>query len=350
MRKRNGMDIALSIAVVVLAAILTLALISDRRKGAERAQAVSRAAEQEREVTEERRQAGEAIREGVARSIQDSFPGVVCWGDQSMLGNRYGNLPAELDEALDGELFSAIESDLTGKMRLYSAQRLKVEVVNMGVSNEGFSEILARTGARQLVVGEAMTIPAGTDRQDIDLTDAAGNAMRFAEQSRARFGETKIAGVTGRLYDGKGRYDKAHVKLAFGRDRAGQAVTVQAGTPVYTEGATQYRAFIPVLFFAEDEGVDAGAFVAGIIDILSAHGSGPYVLICTTQKDSDWDRALTETFGDRYIRNGKAVTAMKTGDYEALAKSAFANLKAQGVFDEIIRAVDAARAEIQRQG
>ena len=189
-------------------------------------------------IQSENQKIGEEIYDDLLSAVQDSLQGIVCWGDESMVGNRSGSLSEMLDDVIDAALFDQFKKDLAHKARLYKNRELNVNVINMGASNEGFNEILTRTGAHQLVLGDEYTILSDKDaRENITLADPAGNVMLFAEQKYALFGETTIEGITGRLYDGTGYYDPTHMKISFGRDYGGSAITVPAGTAVYTEGA-----------------------------------------------------------------------------------------------------------------
>ena len=269
---------------IIIAIILIIVLIINRPQEPAWVKNYEPAAVNVQERRMENQRIGEEVYKSLLMSIQDSIQGIVCWGDEEMVGSRSGTLPARLSDIIDSTLFAEIENDLAEKAKLYNAHDLHINVVNMGASNEGFHEILTRTGAHQLVLGEDYTIPAGTDTKNITLADPDGNIMIFAEQQFAKFRETTIGGITGRLYDGTEYYDSTHLKLAFGRDVSGTSVTVSAGTPVYTAGAEQYRTYIPVLFFAESDEINISEFTEGINDILSIYGDGSYVLICTQQK------------------------------------------------------------------
>ena len=346
---RNWKNIIFAIISIVLSAFLATMLIIDHRKETERAIEAERIAMQERRITYEKQQVGEEICDDLIESIQNSFPGIICWGDESMVGNRRGNLPSKLDEITNTSLFETIESDLSNRTKLLNIRGLNIQIINMGVAKEGFYEILTRTGARQLVLGDEYTIPASTERNNITLADTNGRTMLFAEQRYALFGDTTISGVTGRLYDGNGYYDSEHMKLSFGRDRPGTEIVVPAGTPVYTAGAAQYQEYIPVLFFAESNEISIEEFIEGINDVLSLYGNDTYTLICTTKDGSTWDVELKNAFGSHYIRNEIGFDFMREENYQSLATSTYENLKNQGLFDEIINAVGIAQVNLDER-
>lgn len=290
---------------------------------------------------------GEEIYKNLVSAIQQSgFAGIVCWGDESI---AKGALPDMLESEINNRLFDEVRSELFKKADVLNARGLKIQVVNMGAEQEGFHEILTRTGAEQLTLGEDFIIPEGRNRTNITLADPNGATMLFSVQRYAKFGETMIGGVAGRLYDGDGYYDEEHKKLAFVRDKKGSEVTVPKGTPIYTEGARNYRDCIPVLFFAETEDISVEEFKAGIEAVLAIYGNGTYVLICTTQDRSEWDRELTDTFGDRYIRNDKNIEEARGEDDQRLAELIYANLKDQGLFDGMIEAVGRARRKLDAE-
>ena len=346
---QNFKNVILIVVNVIFAVFLALLLMKDREEEAERAREYKELSAQIQKDTREKMEVGEEIYDELLLALTDSFSGIVCWGDRSMVGNRSVNLPDELSELVDRSVFESIRERFSDKAELDNVHDLKIDVVNMGAANEGFREILARTGARQMVLGEALEIPAGDDRQNITLADPDRNLLLFAEQQYARFGETTIKGIKGRLYSGTGSYDELHGRLSFGRDEGGVAVTAPAGTPVYTEGAEKYRSYTPVLFFEESDDLEAAEFVDGIKDILSIYGDGKYVLICTTAAGSKWDKKLKRAFPDQYLRNDSPVEDMSTEDCEDLAGEVFECLEKQGAFDAVYQAVEAAKSSLDER-
>ena len=358
------LDRIFAIVAIVLALVLGVFFVIDRQKDKKLEEIGQQQAEQERQLLSQKQAMGTEIYEDLAQSLDKSLTGIVCWGDKSMYGNKSGTLPAKLNKLIETRLFTGIKNVLLNKAKLYSVRELSMPVVNMGVINEGFSEILARTGARRMVLGEDCAIPSGQDLVNITLSDSNGKVLHFADQKYARFGEVTIGDVKGYFYDGNGIYDSLHVKLAFARDVGGEAVTFPAGTPVYTEGDEVFRSYIPILFFEDPAGLEGGGvaegigtaifsgkygntsieeFVRGIEDIVSIFGDGAYLLIFTTAEKSELDNALSESFQDHYIRNDKLVGNMSESDYEALAEIVYDNLTEQKVFDKALEDIEAAQ-------
>lgn len=343
---KSRRNIIIAALLVVLTGVLAAFLIINGRKEKEKENELDSYSKDAMKQATEKRQVGEEIYNNLALTVEESFTGIVCWGDDSMAGNPYGNLPEQLGTAVNKMLFADLKNDLFTKAKMMNANKLNISVVNMGASDEGFREILTRTGARQLVVGEDYTIPSNTERNNITLADPDGNVMMFAKQKQAMLGDTTIAGVSGKLYYGTVYYDSMHQMLSFGRDLNGEEVKVKAGTPVYTAGAQLYREYIPVLFFAEQDGVSAEEFIAGVNEIIAIYGDGKYVIICTTESGSAYDTALSAAFGEQYIRNGKKAFDMRKDDFKNLAGQTYESLIKQGVFDKILTGTEAAKAEL----
>ena len=65
----------------------------------------------------------------------------------------------------------------------------------MSASNEGLNEIMVRTGAHQMVLGQELGLLSGNDKNsmvNVTLADEEGNVLHFADQKYAKFGTTTI--------------------------------------------------------------------------------------------------------------------------------------------------------------
>lgn len=344
---KDRRNVLSTVFVLTLAAVFVFVFWSLRERQDRMTDRNREIAQAEQRLGEEKKREGEEIYGQLVASVREALPGIVCWGDDAMAGNGRGSLPGKLAQWIAKTYFDEIKRELSDKTRVYNSAALEIDVAAMGAADEGLNEIMARCGARQLVLAEDYRIPHRQDRVNLTLMDDAGNLLYFAEQKYAKFGETTISGVVGKLYDGFGSFDRWHLKLSFARDQAGLSVVAPAGTPVYTAGATRYRAYQPVLFFTETAEVDAQTFVDSVRQILSLYGSGPYAVVCTASVGSAWDQALRQAFGARYLRNDRTVSQMREEDYQALAEKTFACLQDQGVFDGVAQAVAQARSRLE---
>jgi hypothetical protein len=251
-----------------------------------------------------------------------------------------------LSNKIEDAFFSQLMEDFSNVGRMYNVSEIVINVANMGVTNEGLNEIMARTGARQMVVGKGFDMPADPSRIDLTLEDEAGNTLRFAEQSNAKFGEARIGGVAGNLYAGE-PYDSSHFHLAFERSAGGKETAVPAGTPVETEGANKYRSYCPILFFSEYDDVAADVFIGFVQDVIARYGDQEhYIVICVTEEGSEWDQALLQTFQSHYILVDKRPEDISESDCDMLAVHVYSVLSSQGAFDAVKDAVNDAHEKL----
>ena len=66
-------------------------------------------------IQSENQKIGEEIYDDLLSAVQDSLQGIVCWGDESMVGNRSGSLSEMLDDVIDAALFDQFKKDLAHK-------------------------------------------------------------------------------------------------------------------------------------------------------------------------------------------------------------------------------------------
>lgn len=340
--RRKRALIADIVIVLLIAAAMVLYHVGSHRD-AQYTEAMLQRATQSENTIQKNRQAGNAIFYQLKLELSEATEGIVCWGDESMAGNRRGSLPNQLDKTVKMALFSGISDEFYSAAGVYSLSELAVPLANMAVCDESMREILARTGVTQLAVATDYTIHASTSSANINLADNEGRPLLFADQQYAKFGTVTIEGIKGYFYKSLNGGDWQHPKLAFGRMASGEETQVPAGTPVYTENAQKYVGRSPVLFFNAPEDGDTDAFVKALEAIVARHTGPGAVVICTTDKDSAADTALSARFGSRYIRNAKTPEDMEAADYVSLALQVYNNLNAQGCFNSVNASVETAR-------
>lgn len=342
---KNRLNYFCAAGVVVLFCLLVVMYVQERKQRAVRAEENRQIAARVEEENGRRKGAVEEIYASLTEELAKGPVGFVCWGDGEMVGNQYGTLPSSLADKIDETYFSRLRTAFL-QAGGYDARVKGIKVVNMGASNEGLNEIMARTGAHDMVLGEDLNLPAGNDRSsqvNITLADEKGNVMHFAEQKYAGFGRVTIDGIEGNFYTGTESYDNLHSMLAFRRRTAGKEYVIPAGEEVETVGAKTYIEYYPVMFFSEQEGVSASEFVRCMQEITERYRRRKRnVVICVTAQGSEWDLALQEAFGDHYLRQDKPADEMAAEDYDALADRVFAAFEAQGAFNRVSKAAQEA--------
>ena len=308
----------------------------------------------------------------MADTVTSLFPNALEYEEEAMQEEN-----AETDSTADSPDSDAQVQKAEGPVFSY-------EVHDMGIVNEGMREIFARAGVGSVMTKAWTRIPENREPADVELVDDEWRTLYFAAQTPPRFGNVEIAGIAGGL-SGNGAYDDLHPRFEFTRNEEGEARTVQSGTPVYFESMSRLRSCVPVLFFDEETVSDAEEFVENVrilvgdeaaqedasgdgtaeeaaaaqTETADAAGTGvtadmeyaaetepgsedieklPYVVICTTQEDSQLDEILKENFGEHYIRNDTASEDMTQDDYDALAANVMECLDAQGYFRTVVQA------------
>lgn len=295
--------------------------------------------------------------EGVVSKLSDDIdmPGFVIWGDEGAHDGG-SKLAEDLENAIDTKLFGSFQDKFSKIAMRKAIIDYDFTMTNMGVSGEQINEIIARSGARQIVTDESFVLsPDKGGKADVGLRDDAGNDLRFAEQEKDKFGETNIGGVKGRLVKGDSGYDEDHIKLAFARDDAGEEMDIAAGTPVETESAVKYKDCLPVLYFDEpapdndQENIDRA--IKDFDLILQTHeksyGEGKYIVIVCAEEGGDIDSVLSSEYGDHYIRVNNKAADMSAEDYAELASKVYDSLDKQGCFENAKAQVKKASKELE---
>lgn len=150
---------------------------------------------------------------------------VVCWGDS-------------LTEGVAGN-----GVDYTQEL----AKLIDYNVINMGVAGESLITIGARSGAYNIVLGEALDLPANRQSVDIKLSstelyDENDYAGRIAPCNTNRGGwtpativlenGTEIEGKLATTYDTDANSVRVLTSATFMRDEAGEAVEIPAGAKI----------------------------------------------------------------------------------------------------------------------
>ena len=360
--KKNWVQIVAWALCVVLAVGLVIMVRVDRKRSSERIQAMQQQAIEAEEANSERLEA--------LRDLYDQFyskwemNSFVCWGDSAMVGNRYSSLPVEFRNVTEENLFSSLIWTFRKVLESEDYNTPSVDINDMGVSNEGMSQILIRAGVNTMRVGDSIMVPEGTDPVAIKLVyDEAGNngkaneEILFAKQDNVTFGRVWISNIEGTLAETDNWFDSYHPRYAFVRDDKGNSKSVESGTDVEIESANKFIGCVPIFFFENSSGRSTDGFVSDVKNLVIRYTDLgdkiskdnddnqisyelPFVVICNTDEGSDVDKALHDAFGDQYIRNESATGEMNVQTYKNLAQEVYENLDAQGCFDEAKGKID----------
>lgn len=354
--KKNWIQIVAWALCVVLAIGLVIMVRVDRKRSSKRIQEMQQQAIEAEAANSEKLETLRDLYDHLYSQWEmNSF---VCWGDTAMVGNKYSSLPEAFRSVTEENLFSSLKWTFRKVLESEEYSTPPIDITDMGISNEEMRQILIRAGVNTMKIGDTIMIPEGTDPMSIKLVyDEAGNSgkaneeIRFAKQNDVTFGKVWISNIEGTLAETDNWFDSYHPRYAFIRDKTGSSQSVEAGTAVEIESATMYIGDVPIFFFENNAGRSADGFVSDVQNLairyahLDSKGSGdddesvisynlPFVVICTTDAGSDIDNAMSDAFGNRYIRNESSSAEMNEQAYRKLAQKVYENLDAQGCFDE----------------
>lgn len=368
--KRYWVQILAWIVCAAVAYKLYATVQEDKKNDAERYALLQMQAANREQLDNEKLEAQTDIYDRFYAQVElDDF---ICWGDTAMAGRSSRSLPKTLESIVEQNLFSQLEKTFSRVLENEEYTIPSVTVNNMGISNEGMRQILARAGANSLELGERIEIPWSKDPVSIRFMDDEAwskvsdknkeEQLKFATQKDVGFGKVYIDGIRGSLETTDDWFDANHPRYAFVRkDEGEENITVDAGTPIEIETATKYLGNVPVVFFEDVSGRSVDGFVSDVVKLVNRYAyidqsdqdtnsedndnngdisanitnNLPYVVICTAEEDSDIDRAMKKQFGDHYIRNDGYSAEMTERTYRKLAQQVYDNLDAQGCFDEI---------------
>ena len=338
---------------VALAGGLYYIVRDDNKKNAERIAQLQQQANEREQTDNEKLEALTDIYDKFYSQLETQT--FVCWGDNAMAGAKEKSLPIALKKVVDENLFSSLTKSFGKVIENGEYSIPSVNIVNMGVSNESMRQILVRAGVNDLELGDWIQIPSDTDPVTVRLMDEEAwnsekedDEIHFAKQKDVTFGKVWIADVEGTLIATDDWFDSTHPRYAFVRDEEGNRQSAGSGTQVEIESATIYRGDIPIFFFENDTGRSVEGFVSDVEDLVDRYADTeddeeeeesnydlPFVVIFSTDEGSDIDKAMSEAFGNRYIRNEGTYMEMTDRTYKKLAQKVYENLDEQGCFNEV---------------
>ncbi|MFT3982803.1 MAG: hypothetical protein QM697_02755 [Lachnospiraceae bacterium] len=208
------------------------------------------------------------------------LPTIVCWGDS-------------LTESIDGKAYPDFLRKLT-----------QTEVVNYGVRAETAKAIAIREGAVPIFVG-ACVISEEAVPVAVEVTSGDGSGIQLLKNGSAGVNPCYIGGIAGTLsYDGSaGRY-------YFTRASKGEAVRIEAGSRLTTDGMVSRRkGDVLIIFSGTNDGPDASS-IYDIIEVqramLDYADCKKYVIIGLTCKKvmpeiEEVNKILAKEYGEHFL-------------------------------------------------
>ena len=221
------------------------------------------------------------------QAVQQSLPGIVCWGDSLTVG--YGgngeSYPATLQRLINENLIDGIP------------------VVNNGVCVETTYTIMARAGAWEITTND-FTIPAECYPTEIHIYMTNGMYTNLTAFGDAGLNPVTINGVKGNLTFSyhTGEYGYCN----FTRLEPGEETVVPFGSVVYPASVDLYGGYVNIIFMGENGYyTDADDLISQYQRLIDARGLSRYIVIGLTTGDyrgyGELSRRMADYFGDKYI-------------------------------------------------
>ena len=221
------------------------------------------------------------------QAVQQSIPGIVCWGDSLTFG--YGgngeSYPATLQRLINENLIDGIP------------------VVNNGVPVEPSHTIMARAGVWEMYAKEFI-IPADCTPVTIKIILRDGMYTNLASFGDGGLNPVTIAGVKGTL---KSAYrEDDYGWFDFTRLEPGDAVGVSDMTPVIPASSSLYDGYVNIIFMGENGYFKSPEHLISQYQLfIDKRGLSRYLIIGLTSGNNtsrgELTRQMSEYFGDKYI-------------------------------------------------
>ena len=250
------------------------------------------------------------------------LPGIVCWGDILTAGNS-GNVsyPDVLKQYIDDNICDIydLSYSLDANMGLsrveWEKYKIDIPVVNMGGGHETTYTVLGRAGVVPFVVSDEFTIPAGTEKVQINIASESGQKVTPLIDGTAGINNVFIDGIEGVLsVEATAEKYSSYSYYYFNRIEQGSEKTVSAGTPIITDASNKYKDYIHVVFIGTYGHYSSPAeLVEQVRSMLSrqTNNTDRYLVIGICSSEGNWyygssyfdimDSAMMQAFGDKYI-------------------------------------------------
>lgn len=344
MQKNNNTTTVIGIiALIVIAVGFAGLLLYDKLDSDKKAQEFEEQQALQRQVKHQKEARIIEELDKVEEVITSEIPGIVCWGDEYMLGTREGTIPDNLEKDLNEDLFEEINKDMRASAAL-SSHLLDVRVVNNGLGGEDIYTMAARIGAYPILTAEDIELPKGVGDVEISFKTNNDKPVRFVSQKNVKLGECTIEDEPGTVTFNI--VSENEYQYLFSKNNPSEPKTVKSGTRMFSAGEETYRDYVLVMFFGENESApqkDMLEIQKAVVNHQNANRD-KYVVVAQTGKGSGYDKAMQKQFGEHYIR-------IDPYEYDQTDNADAAKLIAQkfkelGYTENIIKAVDSAQSVI----
>lgn len=332
--------IALIAALGVLAGVYFFDKIKTENETVELRQRLAAGREAQRE---EEKKIVEVLTD-LKSSVSEDVPGVVCWGDEYLLGTSTNNIPYFLHNVINEELFSVVNTDMETTAYL-SSYSVELPVKNNGIRGEDLYTMAARTGAYPLCIADKTELPKGTDNTQVSFITKGSRPVLFMDQPSVPFGNCTLDDVEGTIELEK--IADNEYKYYFSKNAASEPKTVEAKTRIYTSLSTSYPDDLLVIFFGREysETADLVNIERRIANNREVN-TDKFVVVSMTDSGSKLDSAMTAEFGDNYLRLD--VPANGSLDNYETAQTIYKKLDSLGYFNSVKNDVSDAEAQINK--
>ena len=318
----------------IILAILSLAVIfclfkaisyASKKTAEEDAVLMDAYQQQQQQQSEERKEKSglvDQVYQGHLDTLDKYMPGIVCWGDILTSGNS-GNvsypdvLKAYIDENICNLYDLSYSLDANEGLSRVDWEKYKIDipVINMGGGHESTYTIMGRAGVVPFVVSKDFTIPAGTEKVEIQLTSEGGQRVNPLIGGTAGVNNVTINGIEGILSveADAGKYS-SYSYYYFNRLEPGRKTDIPTGTPIITDATDKYKDYIHIIFIGTYGSYSSPSeLVEQVRTMLSRQvkNTDRFLVIGICSSEGNWyynsnyfnimDSAMIQAFGDRYI-------------------------------------------------
>lgn len=202
---------------------------------------------------------------------------ISCWGD-SLTAGAGGN----------GTTYPKTLQQLIGN---------SVTVTNLGVGGENSNNIAMRQGGIPIYV-EDFTIPASTNRIEINIISENNSYIAFAQQGTSGLNPCYINDVEGNI-----TYDSSTGKYYFTRTISGSEKKVDSRTQIITNGMKANKGDIIIIWAGTNDTKSIEDTITNIDAMLEYNANNKYIIIGLTYKNdiANINQTLQNKYGEHFL-------------------------------------------------
>ena len=316
------------LAILSLAVIFCLfkAILYAREKtAAEDAILMDAYQQQQQQQSEERKEKNnlvDQVYQEHLNTLNEYLPGIVCWGDILTAGTS-GNvsypdvLKAYIDKNICDiyDLSYSLDANVGLSRVEWDKYKIGIPVVNMGGGHENTYTVMGRAGVIPFVVSKDFTIPAGTDKVEIELTSEGGQEVNPLVGGTAGVNNVSINGIEGVLsVEAEADRYSSYSYYYFSRLEPGKETNISAGTPIVTDATNKYKDYIHIICIGTYGGYSSPSELIEQVRMMLARqtkNTDRFLVIGICSSEGNWyyhssyfdimDSAMIQAFGDRYV-------------------------------------------------